>query len=334
MGRKLHLVPTAERLSQAGVILELSNGNSNVADLMRRSGLSRGVVRGLQRKHGIAPIKLPGEKGPREIWVEPPAQALPTESHSSALFSVWALRAIALILAVVGGYQNYQFARSQADGLADSHVTGALGIAIDLVSVVILSASGRLWDRARYGQFGISIVIWLICLGYSLNAGIGFNATTIGDTTQGRESVVRHRAALSEQVAALAAERARITEARAPEAIDIAIQSAQERIPLSNWVSSRKCTDDTVSRPFCAELKQLWAARPAAARRVELDGKISELKEQIAALPPIAVADAGASYGQRITRIDAETLVMFRIVVYSLFPSLGGLMLLFARSIR
>jgi hypothetical protein len=113
----------------------------------------------------------------------------------------------ALALAVVGITINGWFARS----LGSSDVAGwlflAVGVAADLVALVMPSCAAGLW---RAGQRAIALVgwaVWLMTFVFAVTAGIGFASTNISDMKTDRASrltptIANAQAALSDAMAA------------------------------------------------------------------------------------------------------------------------------------
>jgi hypothetical protein len=113
----------------------------------------------------------------------------------------------ALALAAVGITINGWFARS----LGSSNVAGwlflAVGVAADLVALVMPSCAAALW---RTGQRAIALVgwaIWLMTFVFAVTAGIGFASTNISDMKVDRASritpaITNAQAALTDAMAA------------------------------------------------------------------------------------------------------------------------------------
>src|SRR5437868_3670745 len=117
------------------------------------------------------------------------------------------LTASALALAGVGMTMNGWFARS----LGSSDIAGwlflAIGVAADLIALVVPSCAARLW-QAR--QRAISLAgwgVWAMTFVFAVTAGIGFASTNITDVTLARASrttpaVQTAQAALTDAMAA------------------------------------------------------------------------------------------------------------------------------------
>ena len=206
---------------------------------------------------------------------------------------------------------------------------GVAGGAIDAVTIFLPANLQLRWGHIPF------FALWLVCTGLSTIAAMGFSATNIGDSLQGRESVLQHRNAMTAQLASAQSERARIKDDRDPQSLEYQIQMARGRVAPKNLASSKDCTDVTVSGNACLELNQLRDAREAANRRIYLDAEIRTFSGQIAELPPVAGKDPGAEHISTLTAgiVRPEEVDNFRVVGFALMPSLAGFLLAFARTL-
>jgi len=200
----------------------------------------------------------------------------------------------ALALAAVGITINGWFARS----LGSSNVAGwlflAVGVAADLVALVMPSCAAALW---RTGQRAIALVgwaIWLMTFVFAVTAGIGFASTNISDMKVDRAS--------------------RITPA---------IINAQAALTDAMAARDRECKGGVGK--FCRE-------REAAVveRRQILDsahnsvGQIADPQSD-AAIKLVIWASLGW------LRPSLEDFAMLRLVLLALLPQIGGILLMVGR---
>jgi hypothetical protein len=147
-------------------------------------------------------------------FAEPPAPP-PTVAPSSVtpdkdarswgIFGILLLAAFAL--AGVGVAMNGWFARS----LGATDVAGwlflAIGVAADLVALVMPSCAARLWRMRRRATSLAGWAVWAMTFVFAVMAGVGFASTNITDTTLARASrptpaVATAQAALSDAMSA------------------------------------------------------------------------------------------------------------------------------------
>ena len=96
----------------------------------------------------------------------------------------------AVALAAVGITINGWFARS----LGSSDIAGwlflAVGVAADLVAIVMPSCAAGLWQTGQRATALVGWTIWLMTFVFAVTAGIGFASTNISDVTTARASRV------------------------------------------------------------------------------------------------------------------------------------------------
>src|SRR5579863_3953107 len=246
----------------------------------------------------IPPEFLPTEEAISEPPVTPPSAVTshPSEAVASSrdYLAPVLLSIAALALAAVGITINGWFARS----LGSSNVAGwlflAVGVAADLVALVMPSCAAALW---RTGQRAIALVgwaIWLMTFVFAVTAGIGFASTNISDMKVDRAS--------------------RITPA---------IINAQAALTDAMAARDRECKGGVGK--FCRE-------REAAVveRRQILDsahnsvGQIADPQSD-AAIKLVIWASLGW------LRPSLEDFAMLRLVLLALLPQIGGILLMVGR---
>src|SRR5690348_9245971 len=113
----------------------------------------------------------------------------------------------AFALAGVGIAMNGWYARS----LGSTDVAGwlflAIGIAADLVALVMPSCAARLWQARQRASSLAGWAVWVMTFVFAVMAGVGFASTNIADTTLARASrpspaVATAQAALSDAMSA------------------------------------------------------------------------------------------------------------------------------------
>jgi hypothetical protein len=112
-----------------------------------------------------------------------------TASRSSRRSAAWIiLMAAALALAAVGICMNAWYARS----LGASEVAGvlftAVGVASDMVALVMPSVAVMAWQGKRRGAALAGWLVWLLTLAFALSGGIGFASINISDIVTARAS--------------------------------------------------------------------------------------------------------------------------------------------------
>jgi len=245
----------------------------------------------------------------------------------------------ALGLAVIGLTVNTRFAASFGQTAEAALLLASLGLAIDLLAIVLPSAAAQLW---RDGHAVASIAawsIWLIALMMTLLASLGFAATNIGDGVAGRGKVASETTGLAADVTRLRAERVTITELRSVATIEAEIQRAQPSA-AAVWRQTAGCSDITLaaSGAACAEILKLRQALGAAQRRDTIDAGLRNAEARLAALPAITTSDPQATMAADIlawasaghVSLTPHDIHRLRITGLTIIPALAGIIFMFA----
>jgi hypothetical protein len=221
---------------------------------------------------------------------EPEAAATPSQRHlASAL-----LLAAALALGVVGITINGWFARS----LGSSDVAGwlflAVGVAADLVALVMPSCAAGLWQAGQRATSLVGWAIWLMTFVFAVTAGIGFASTNITDVTAARAS--------------------RVTPA---------VASAQAALADAMGARDRECKGGVGK--YCREREAA-----VAERRQILDSATTAVGQ--AADPQTDAAIKLVTWLSRGTlRPAPEDFAMLRLILLALLPQIGGILIMVGR---
>jgi hypothetical protein len=317
-------------LTKDEVIVEIRSGvKPSVADLMARSGMSRGTIRGLVNQWSPTDkINIPRPRRPKEM-VNQPAEPEPRLFRYLGMVLHGIPTALIVIPALamggVGMWWNFQYWYAFGGG-----AFGILGGSIDSVTVFLPVKLRRRWSHIPL------FLLWLLCAGLSGIAELGSTANRIDDGLQERGSIPKQREALVEQQKHAEATRKGITELGDVNILENHMNLALGMIPMKNRKSSNDCNAPTPN--FSAEICQDYNARKdryiAARSRDDLDAKIASLAKQIAALPPIASEDPSADHMSRLTlgRIEPGMVQTFRVIGFAAMPILAGVLMAFART--
>jgi hypothetical protein len=250
----------------------------------------------------IPPEFLPNyDAMPEPAVTPPPAQT----SHSDGTappsrggrFASALLSIAALALAAVGITINGWFARS----LGSSDIAGwlflAVGVAADLVALVMPSCAAGLWGKGQRATALVGWAVWLMTFVFAVTAGIGFASTNISDVTTARAS--------------------RVTPA---------ITSAQSALTDAMAARDRECKGGVGK--FCRE-------REAAVveRRQILDSAVTSVGQTADPQSDAAIKLVSwASHG--MLRPTPEDFAMLRLILLALLPQIGGILLMVGRHSR
>jgi hypothetical protein len=242
-------------------------------------------------------------------------------------------------LTAVGLVMNARFAASFGQTMEAAALLAAIGLAVDLLAVVLPSAGVLLWQRRSIGAAASAWTIWVGVLAMTWLAATGFASTNIGDAVAGRARIAGESAVLTERLDRLRQERSGISEGRPLAAIDIELQKAQ---PEAQWVwkATDGCRDVTrpASARACATVFELRQARATAERRDAIDVEVRDIQSRLAALPAVASADPQATTAAEIVAWISlgafnpapSDIARLRALGLALAPSLAGLIAMLA----
>jgi hypothetical protein len=201
----------------------------------------------------------------------------------------------ALALAAVGLTINGWFARS----LGSSDVAGwmflAVGVAADLVALVMPSCAAALWHAGQRATALVGWTVWLMTFVFAVTAGIGFASTNITDVTSARA--------------------ARITPA---------VATAQAALGDAMAARDRECKSGVGK--FCREREAV-----VTERRQILDTAMTSVGHTADPQTDAAVKLAAWVSGG-LLRPTADDFAMLRLILLALLPQIGGILLLVGRS--
>jgi hypothetical protein len=288
-----------------------------------------------------APPQQPRDRGPsiEATAVEYTAVAPPSRRGAGRILLGGVMGAAATGLAVVGLTVNTRFAASFGQTAEAAVLLAAIGLVIDVLAIVLPSSAAQLW-RDRHRMAGLlAWVIWLIALGMTLLAAMGFAATNIGDGVAGRTKVAAEATGLAADAARLRAERVGIVELRAVATIEAELQRAQPAA-AGVWRQTVGCSDVTLaaSAAACADVQKLRQALGTAKRRDALDVELRAAEARLATLPAITTGDPQAAMAADIlawasaghVNLTPHDIHRLRITGLTIVPALAGIIFMFA----
>ena len=248
----------------------------------------------------------------------------------------------AIGLTVVGLTVNTRFAASFGQTAEAAMLLAAIGLTIDLLAIALPSAAAQFWRDRNLMSASAAWAIWLIALGMTLLAAIGFAATNIGDGVAGRSRLAAEASALTADVTRLRTERGAIAEGRSVATIEAEIQRAQPAA-AAVWKQTAGCSDVTLaaSGAACAEVLKLRQALGAAQRRDTLDAELRAAEAKLAPLPAIVTADPQATMAADIlawisagrVSLTPHDIHRLRVTGLTVIPALAGIIFLFATTL-
>jgi len=271
---------------------------------------------------------------------QPPASK-PVRSLIAMVTSI-VLFSTAVGLTVVGLIMNARFAASFGQSVEAAVLLATIGLAVDMLAVVLPTVAAQLWQRRSIMAAGAAWTIWVAALSMSLLAAMGFASTNIGDAVAGRAKVASESSALSDRIGRLRSERSGISETRSTAAIEVELQRAQPEAQ-SVWRATNGCRDVTriTSGRACEKVLELREALATAERRDGLDADLRAAEGKLATLPAIALADPQATTAAEVLawlsagafKPAPGDISRLRALGLALTPSMAGLLAMLAISL-
>ena len=211
--------------------------------------------------------------------------------------SAMLLSTAALALAGVGITMNGWFARSLGSSDIASWLFLAVGVAADLVALVMPTCAAALWQAGQRVTALVAWTFWAMTFVFAVTAGIGFASLNIADSTIIRAS--------------------RVTPA---------VASAQAALNDAMAARDRECRNG-VGR-FCREREAT-----VNERRQALDAAMKSVEQSADPQTEAAVRIVGW-ISRGALRPTSDDFAMLRLVLLALLPQIGGILLMVGRSTR
>jgi len=226
-----------------------------------------------------------------------PHDVAPSGYVASRSLSRMLLLAAAIALACVGLAMNGWFARSLGSSDTAGWLFFAVGVASDLVALVVPSCAASLWQARHRATSLAGWAVWAMTFVFAVTAGVGFASTNIADVTLARAS--------------------RVTPA---------VAAAQAALSDAMSARDRECKGGVGK--FCRE-------REVAVneRRQTLDAAMQSVGQTAdpqtdAAIRLVAWVTRGA------VQPTNNDFAMLRLILIALLPQIGGILLMVGRSTK
>jgi hypothetical protein len=233
-------------------------------------------------------------------FAEPPAAPLPIVTSGAVTPSYRPVASILLVaaafaLAGVGITTNGWFARSLGSSDTAGWLFLAIGVAADLVALVMPSCAAALWHNRQRATSLAGWAVWAMTFVFAVTAGIGFASVNITDVT--------------------AARAARVTPA---------VTAAQSALSDAMSARDRECVNGVGK--FCREREAV-----VAGRRQILDTAMASVGQTADPQTDAAIKlVAWVTHG--VLRPSGDDFAMLRLVLLALLPQIGGILLMVSRS--
>jgi hypothetical protein len=232
---------------------------------------------------------------PPDYLPAPAEDPAPAPASARPAVASVVLTVAALALAGVGISMNGWFARSLGATEAAGYLFLAVGVAADAVALVIPSCAATVWQARRRTTAAAGWLIWAVTFAFAITSGIGFASVNISDVTMARG--------------------ARVTPA---------VTAAQSALGDAMAGRDRECGHGV--GPFCRQREAAVVDRVQALDKAMAAVAGTADPQTAAAVKLVAWVTAGA------VRPTADDFGMLRLMLLSLLPQLGGLLLMVGRA--
>jgi hypothetical protein len=256
----------------------------------------------LDAESTFSEVLIPAGFSAAEISVDDPAPAEPpapvTPDTATSLrprLTAILLAVAALALATVGITTNGWFARSLGASDTAGWLFLAIGVAADLVALVMPSCAAALWQNRQRSVSLAGWAVWAMTFVFAVTAGIGFASLNITDVTTARA--------------------ARVTPA---------VATAQSALSDAMAARDRECSNGVGK--FCREREAT-----VAERRQILDAAMATVEHSADPQTDAAIKLVVWVTHGWLTPSDND-FAMLRLVLLALLPQIGGILLMVSRS--
>jgi hypothetical protein len=241
------------------------------------------------------PTQLPATSSlecvePAAVATDRNAPVTPSRPHLAPVV----LSIAAVGLGAVGITINGWFARSLGSSAVAGWLFLAIGVAADLVALVMPSCAAGLWQAGQRATALGGWTVWLVTFLFAVTAGIGFASTNISDVSLARAS--------------------RVTPA---------VTMAQAALTDAMVARDRECKGGVGK--FCREREAAVAERRQILDTAMLSVGQSTDPQTDAAVKLVSWVSDG------LLRPGAEDFAMLRLILLALLPQIGGILIMVGR---
>ena len=235
------------------------------------------------------------------------------------------LYAAALLAIAASVGMNWTFWTAQGVDVATSRVLGSVSVMVDVFKATLPMAIAWAWAERRRVASSIALVLFSVCLTFSMVSAIGFATWLRGAASGNREAAsFRYKEATS-QLNYVNATLGTLPYFRPSAVVGEALDRAKRD---KRWLASHECTAVNLSsRGFCATFANLhgeWTSsierEKLQARRAVLRGEIDQLARSGASLDN----DLQAGILARLSGLDLSRVQNMLVLLVAVVVELGA----------
>ncbi len=233
----------------------------------------------------------------------------------------------AAVLLLVSAAMNWRFGFGLGKTEIDSQIYGAASAAADILKALLPFFLFAAFRNRNWSQGIAALLVWGVCLSYSLTSSLGFAALNRADTTGARQVQAESYKDMRTELERLRTRLSWMPQHRPAGMVKEQISSLQQE---RRWKRTKGCTDATTraSIAFCRDYRKLAAELAVATEATRVEARIAELKASMARVPVAAAAmteaDPQAALLARLTGRDLPYVQMALIILVSLLVEVGS----------
>ena len=184
---------------------------------------------------------------------------------------------------------NAMFALGLGTSLPEKIVCVVMSVSADAFKCVAVLVCLRLWLQRRFVLAGVSCVLGLLCLGWSMLSAMGF-ALSVRDMTQAAHVQIADQYNGWTAVVRRAGEQLGSVQRHRPEQV-IQAELAAQMVPAPIWKRTQACTELTLpeSHTACARVLALRQELAAAQSAQALEERVDEARRHLATAPVVGL---------------------------------------------
>lgn len=247
---------------------------------------------------------------------------------------VWALPATVAIAIVwgVSAVSNFTFGATQGTSevidiilfsTSSAQINGLAAVAVDVLKSVMPAMVVVSWMFKRYVYAAGAALCFVLCLAFSAQNSIGYVLSSHSSAVDTRGQTADQWEALTKGLDQAEKQRALVPEHRPLEVVAAEMKGKQAD---RKFADSAACSKDiSGSINFCREYRGLTAERAAGESAASLDGKLTDLREQLDKRKKLTDADPLASAAAMLGLSRSQATGVRSIGVATLFEVLSAI---------
>lgn len=190
--------------------------------------------------------------------------------------------AVATALWITSALNNFEYSQSWADTNIEEIIYALAYVSADaakaLIPVLVAIFVPKEWTINNAPRFLVAMLLWFVCVIFSIAAAIGFASTNRSDTISNRTSILEHRKEMNRLESKIKSKNVNPVSW-----YDAKIKKVLDN-PLSKTASGKSCDGDyngPYTRKWCPKVEEWKAKRAIALEVVSYKNRLNDLRNTI-----------------------------------------------------